>query len=154
MTHGDDSILLVGLAGANQESIAHLLMQRDWNWKAAESLASAVRHLGRMTGLKLVLAAEVLVDGRGYELTDLIARQGSSLLVGVMLSEGEVWLPVVERGERTFGRGGIGMADLGSVVSELLDDRIPSSLWPGRSPMKAAANQQIAGVDHRIVAAH
>jgi DNA-binding NtrC family response regulator len=153
MTPGHDSILLVGLTGANQESMAYLLRQRDWNWSTADSLRSAIRELGRSGGVELVLASEALPDGRAYELSDVVSKRGASFLVGVMLSEGQIWLPVVERGERTFGRGGIGMAELSSVLRDLLDDRVSSNLQGGNSRMKAGGNEQIVGASHKVATA-
>jgi hypothetical protein len=154
MALGHDSILLVGLTGSNQESIMHLLKQRDWNWKTADCLTGAIRELGGKVGMELVLAAEALLDGHGYELTGAVTRRGSSLLVDVLLSDGHVWLPVVERGERTFGRGGIGLAELGSVVDELLGDRVPPKLPKGVAGKDARGSEQFAGESHKVVAAH
>ena len=154
MTLGHDSILLVGLTGSNQESIEQVLRQRDWNWRTAGSLTGAIRDLGRNIGVELVLAAEALLDGRGYELTDAVAKHNLSLLVDVMLSEGHVWLPVVERGERTFGRGGFGVEELGSVVDELLANRVPSELPKVVAGKNARGSEQFAGMDHNVVRAH
>ncbi len=154
MSLRQDSILLVGLTRTNQESIAHTLNKRGWKWRTVDSLTSAVHHFAKGGGVQLVLAAEALLDGRGYELTDAVTKLGSSLLVGVMLSEGSVWLPVVERGERTFGRGGIGLAELGSVLDELLDDRVSSNVSRYNSRRKAVGTEQPAGVSHRVVTAH
>jgi len=154
MTLGHDSILLVGLTGSNQESIEHVLRQRDWNWRTAGSLTGAIRDLGRNIGVELVLAAEALLDGRGYELTDAVAKQNLSLLVDVMLSEGHVWLPVVERGERTFGRGGFGVAELGSVVDELLADRVPSKLPQVVIGKNTTGIEQFASMSQKAVTAH
>jgi hypothetical protein len=51
-----------------------------------------------------VLAEEHLPDGRGYDLAESVERLATTLLVSVALSESCLWLPVVERGERSLGR--------------------------------------------------
>lgn len=154
MTLGHDSILLVGLTGSNQESIQHVLRQREWSWRTADSLTGAIRELRENIGVELVLAAEALLDGRGYELSDTVVKHNSSLLIDVMLSEGHVRLPVVERGKRTFGRSGFGVAELGSVVDELLADRVLCKLAKVLAGKSARGSEQFAGMSQKVVAAH
>ena len=43
----------------------------------------------------IVLADEIVADGRGYDLTDCVVKRAGTLLVSIALSEASLWLPVV-----------------------------------------------------------
>ena len=119
MASADVSVLMVGLAGPTQTWMITKMEQRGWRCRAVQTLSSAFEAL-RSGKAEIVLAAELLPDGRGYDLMDAVACLSCSLLVGVMISEGYLWLPAVERGERTLGQGGVGPIQIESVVGELV----------------------------------
>ena len=79
------------------------LTNRGFGSRTVETLREARDLLGTFRW-DVVLAAESLVDGRGYDLTEIVARRSGTLLVGVPLSESCLWLPVVERGALVLGR--------------------------------------------------
>jgi hypothetical protein len=74
----------------------------------------------RTVRFPLVLAAEKLTDGSGYELADSAEAQGSTLMVGLKLSETLLWLPVVEQGERSLGRRALNPVMLEIEIEKLL----------------------------------
>jgi DNA-binding response OmpR family regulator len=79
------------------------LASQGWIAETAENLARA-RSVLKLFRLDVVLCEENLPDGRGYDLADSVAAQSSTLLVSVALSESCLWLPVIERGERSLGK--------------------------------------------------
>jgi hypothetical protein len=60
----------------------------------------------RASRFRVTLAAENLPDGKGYDLSRSIARQGGNLFVAIPLSA-TLWLPAVERGDIVLGRRAI-----------------------------------------------
>jgi len=67
-----------------------------------------------------VLARETLSDGRGYDLRDIVLDSGGTLLVGVTLSDGWVWLPVLDRGHVVFGKHALGENSFETQLEKLL----------------------------------
>jgi hypothetical protein len=68
----------------------------------------------------VVLSAEKLADGMGYELAPILMQQRGTLYVGVALSETRLWLPVVERGVWSLGDRAMNSALLEIEVAEVL----------------------------------
>jgi hypothetical protein len=68
----------------------------------------------------VVLSAEKLADGMGYELAPILMRQRGTLYVGVALSETRLWLPVVERGVWSLGDRAMNSALLETEVAGML----------------------------------
>jgi len=95
-------ILITGRPGPGTDAILARLTARGCGSHAAETLREARDMLGTFR-FDVVLAAESLPDGRGYELAEAVARRSGTLLVGVALSESCLWLPVVERGDYVLG---------------------------------------------------
>jgi hypothetical protein len=95
-------ILVVGAPIASTDAMLERLNERGWGSYSVETLAEA-RGVLRTIRFALVLAAESLSDGRGYDLMEEVATQSGSLLVCVTLSESCLWLPVVTEGDRTLG---------------------------------------------------
>jgi DNA-binding response OmpR family regulator len=96
-------ILVVGKpCGSTAATLSRLALD-GWVADTAENVASA-RSVLKMFRLDVVLSEENLPDGRGYDLAEAVAQQSSTLLVSVALSESCLWLPVIERGERSLGR--------------------------------------------------
>ncbi len=68
----------------------------------------------------VVLAAEKLPDGNGYELGSSAEEQEATLMVGLKLTETSLWLPVVEKGERSLGTRALNPVMLEIEVEKLL----------------------------------
>jgi len=96
-------ILVVGKSAASTTATLSRLALQGWVAETAENVAEA-RSALNLFRLDVVLSEENLPDGRGYDLADAVATQSSNLLVSVALSESCLWLPVIERGERSLGQ--------------------------------------------------
>jgi hypothetical protein len=88
----------------------------------------------------LVLAAEKLRDGSGYELRESVEGLESTLIVGLKLSETLLWLPVVEEGESALGQRALNPVMLEIEIEKLLtafdhksDERAGHKLFRGIS---------------------
>src|SRR5579862_9232536 len=84
-----------------EEALARLTARGFGSFRT-ERLSDA-RDLLETFRLDVVLAAESMVDGRGYALSGAMQRQSGTLIVGVPLSESCLWLPVIERGVAVLG---------------------------------------------------
>jgi DNA-binding NtrC family response regulator len=102
MLDGAKRILIVAPRGPAMSTTVERLARHGWGCQVVDLLTEAKEELNK-SQFEIVLAAENMDDGRGYDLTDVIARRSLSLLVGVMLSGSYLWLPTVERGVRTLG---------------------------------------------------
>lgn len=99
-------VLVVGLTSANTQAMLERWRRSGWGAHTVESLQEAETVL-RTIRFKVILAAENLHDGSGYELAPLVARQSGSLFISVALSETCLWLPVIEQGIRELGKRAI-----------------------------------------------
>lgn len=113
-------ILVVGASGPAMSATVEQLARRGWECQSVERLSEA-RNALELHGHQIVLAAEQTSDGRAYELTHIILEMGSSLLVGVKISDGFLWLPTVERGVKILGSRAVNLVMLESTVEELLE---------------------------------
>jgi hypothetical protein len=96
-------ILATGPFGPLTRASLRRLADRGWGSRIAGTLREARELLGTFR-FDLVLAAETLPDGRGYDIAPLVTRQLGTLMVGVALSESCLWLPVVDRGTDVLGK--------------------------------------------------
>ena len=112
-------ILVIGPPTAGTDGIVRKLTAAGWGSHSVTSLAEAETVL-KTIRFKVVLSAEKLPDGTGYELAPLIGRQAGTLFIGVSLSETCLWLPVVEKGSHTLGRRAMNPAMLEAEVRRLL----------------------------------
>ncbi|MFZ3217737.1 MAG: hypothetical protein WA192_16885 [Candidatus Acidiferrales bacterium] len=96
-------ILVVGVSTARTHNILQELARSGWEAHSVETLQEADTVL-RTVRFNLILAAEKLPDGTGYELAPLVARQAGNLFMSVPLSETCLWLPVVENGVKSLGQ--------------------------------------------------
>lgn len=126
-------ILSVGPPSASTTALLEHLQFRGWGSFAVETLAEAKSVL-RTIRFSIVLAAEQLRDGKGYDLSPDVAERDGSLLVCVALSESCLWLPVVIDGERTLGQ---------LAINEHLLEHELAMLLSG-SAKRTAANDQAA----------
>jgi hypothetical protein len=112
-------ILIVGPSTSGTDGIVKKLTGAGWGSHSVATVGEAETVL-KTIRFKVVLSAEKLPDGTGYELAPLIGRQAGTLFIGVSLSETCLWLPVVERGSRTLGRRAMNPTMLEAEVSQLL----------------------------------
>jgi hypothetical protein len=104
-------ILVVGLVSLRLGPLLARLAHEGWGSYVVQSIAEA-RTVFRTLQFDLVLAAERLSDGTGFELAQEVGRRSASLFVEVGMSGGHVWLPVLERGTRTMGQSALDLTDL------------------------------------------
>jgi hypothetical protein len=119
-------ILVIGKPSSFTGLTLVRLSDCGWGFYTVENLRDA-RELLKTFQIDVVLAAESLSDGRGYDIAETIARQTGTLLVGVALSENSLWLPVIDRGTRVLGSRAIGAklleAELVRVLTKCADAR-------------------------------
>jgi len=115
-------ILFVGKPSPHTEVVLGRLTRQNLASEVVETLREA-RELIPRSHFDVVMAAEDLPDGHGYELTDPVARRSCSLFIAISLSETWLWLPVVERGARVIGERAIPADSLEPELEELLSER-------------------------------
>lgn len=128
-------ILTVGPATLDTLATLKRLVCSGWSSHSVATIREAESIL-KTIRFNVVLAAEKLADGMGYELAPILTRQRGTLYIGVALSETCLWLPVVERGVRSLGDRAMNSGVLETEVAEILrrvqdgivaasDDEIP-----------------------------
>lgn len=95
-------ILVVGPLTTATNEMSQRLERHGWATHAVSTLRDAYVVLQTIR-FPLVLAADKLDDGTGYELTSWATKQELTLIVGLPLTETLLWLPVVEAGRRSLG---------------------------------------------------
>jgi len=135
-------ILLIGDSSASTNVILGCLLQCGWGSYVVDTVRDAEQML-KTFQVDVVLAAETLPDGRGYDLAGCVARQRGTLLVGVALSENALWLPVIDRGRCVLGSRAIGARMLETeLIKELtarsLERGAPLVRPPDPQPKRAA----------------
>lgn len=95
-------ILMVGNPSPSTGRLIFRLTTRGYGARRVDTVAEA-RSVLETFRFAVVLAAETLPDGKGYDLAAAVARYSGNLFVGVALSE-TLWLPVVERGALVLGQ--------------------------------------------------
>jgi hypothetical protein len=111
--------LIVGSKALSATTILSRSASCGWESLVVETLDEA-RRLLHESAFVILLAAEILPDGRGYDLRDAVADMSGTLLVGVELTEGCVWLPVLERGKNVFGQRALHEESLEAELWRLL----------------------------------
>ncbi len=96
-------ILVVGLTAANVQATLERWRRAGWGWHSMDNVREAETVL-KTIRFKVILAAENVRDGSGYELAPLVSRQSGNLFISIALSETFLWLPVIERGVRSLGK--------------------------------------------------
>jgi hypothetical protein len=129
-------ILAVGSAGPHVSALLERLARNGWGSYSVETFAEA-RTVLRTLQFDVILAAEYLVDGSGFHLAREMGPRPVSLYVDVSLSEGHLWLPVVERGANTLGERALDSASFEQELSELLSGSAASETAPGRASGRA-----------------
>ena len=112
-------ILTVGPATLDTLATLKRLVCSGWSSHSVATIREAETVL-KTIRFNVVLAAEKLADGMGYELAPILTRQRGTLYIGVALSETCLWLPVVERGVRSLGARAMNSGVLETEVVEIL----------------------------------
>jgi hypothetical protein len=112
-------VLVVGLTSPNTQATLERWKRAGWGSHMVSSVQEAQTVL-KTIRFKVILAAESVRDGSGYELAALVARQSGNLFISVALSETCLWLPVIERGVRSLGKRAINSWVLESEVEGVL----------------------------------
>ena len=133
-------ILVVAPRDPVASTIVERLARHGWACQVVNRLTEARAALCE-NEYEVVLAAERISDGRGYELTEVVAGLSSSLLIGVTLSDSYLWLPAVERGVRTLGIRAINPA----MLEEFMEDLLPRSLPAAAAEAAPLANLPVGG---------
>jgi len=115
-------LLMIGNSSPSTQITLGRLSECGWGSYAADCVRDGERLL-KSFQVDVVLAAECLPDGRGYDLADCVARQLGTLMVGVALSENALWLPVIDRGRRVLGSRAIGGRMLEAELIRELTER-------------------------------
>lgn len=112
-------ILVVGPLTEATSDMSQRLERHGWATHCVATLHEAQIVLSTIR-FPLVLAAEKLEDGAGYELTEVATRLELTLVVGLQLTETLLWLPVVEAGERSLGSRALNPVMLEGEVERIL----------------------------------
>jgi hypothetical protein len=116
-------ILFAGAPTPITDELLARLAARGFGAYRATKLRDARDLMGTFR-LDVVLAAELLSDGRGYALADATRQHSGTLIVGVALSESCLWLPVIERGVTVLGKRALSHAMLESELDRVLGIRL------------------------------
>lgn len=119
MPVGAVRILAVGSLAEATGEMSQRLERHGWATHAVATLGEAQTVLETIR-FPLVLAAEKMADGTGYELTKWAVQQELTLMVGLQLTDTLLWLPVVEAGERSLGSRALNPIMLESEIERLL----------------------------------
>jgi len=115
-------ILVIGSLASPTDMILRRLASRGWGARRVETLREAQNMLLTFQ-FDIVLSAESVADGRGYEIAQLVIARAGTLIVGVALSESCLWLPVVEQGARVLGSRALNAHMLESKMEMLIGAR-------------------------------
>jgi hypothetical protein len=127
-------ILCAGTPAPMTDGVLARLAARGFGAYRVERLCEA-RDLLKSFRLDIVLAGELLSDGRGYALAEAVKQRSGTLIVAVALSESCLWLPVIERGTTVLGKRALSHAMLEPELDRLLGVRLREE----RSARKVAA---------------
>ena len=112
-------IIVIGEPSVGTSAILERMTSRGLGSRCVETLREAREDIETFQ-FDIVLASETLSDGRGYDISEAVVRRESTLMVGVALSEGMLWLPVVEKGERVLGQRALNPGALEIEIVTLL----------------------------------
>jgi hypothetical protein len=120
-------ILMIGACSVGTKAMLNRLAKRGWGSRTMDTLREG-RELLETFKFDLILSSESLPDGRGYEVSEMVRRQSGTLLVGIALSETQLWLPVIERGQNVLGKRALNASLLESEAQKLLGGRDTQTL--------------------------
>jgi PleD family two-component response regulator len=119
MSIASTRILIVGDLLPGTGEILRRLSNRGYGSRHVKTLREARDILGTFD-FHVVLATELLPDGRGYDLAEPVSRHSRTLIVGVALTESCLWLPVIYRGVQVLGKR--------ALSAEMLSDELDAML--------------------------
>jgi hypothetical protein len=119
MSVASTRILVVGDLLPGTGEILRRLSNKGFGSRHAKTLREA-REILETFDFHIVLATELLRDGRGYDIAELVSRHSRTLIVGVALTESCLWLPVIYRGVQVLGKR--------ALSAEMLSDELDSLL--------------------------
>jgi len=136
-------ILVVGAISTSIVATLQRLERDGWGFHSVNTIAEAEGAL-KIIRFDVVLADEIVGDGRGYDLTDSVLERAGTLLVSIALSEDSLWLPVVERGMLTLGDRAVNYSmlqlEIVEALSELGETRASNSISiPNDEPAQSRA---------------
>lgn len=112
-------MLVVGKSLPGAKAMLDRLRAFGWGSQSVETLGEAQGALETLH-FDVVLCAERLSDGCGYDFVELVARRAATLYIAVALSESCLWMAAVERGERTLGNRALDSRTLELEILHLL----------------------------------
>ena len=136
-------ILVVGTTLASTDAMLLRLEARGWGARRVNTVAEA-KELMATFRFSVVLAAENLRDGIGYELARLVAQQSGHLFVGIALTD-VLWLPTVERGVVVLGQR--------ALNANVFENEVELALGQVGGESRAAETRKAAtgaGTSHRL----
>jgi hypothetical protein len=119
MTAGSMRILVVGDYLPGTGDVLRHLSNLGFGSRHVQTLRESRDVLGTFD-FHVVLANEILRDGRGYDVADPVSRHSRTLIVGVALTESCLWLPVVYRGANVLGKRALSVEMLGDELESML----------------------------------
>jgi len=146
-------ILVVGHTASSTTFTLQKLERVGCAFHSVDTIAEAETAM-RATPFDIVLAAETMPDGRGYDLTNRVVNHSGTLLISIALSETCLWLPVVQHGVRTLGERALNSFTLQSEITALLNEKTTGAAVPfartvqGFMP-ESAAHRLMGGLDRR-----
>jgi DNA-binding NtrC family response regulator len=146
-------ILVVGHTAASTTFTLQRLERVGCAFHSVDTIAEAEAAM-RATPFDIVLAAETMPDGRGYDLTNSVVNHSATLLISIALSETCLWLPVVQHGVRTLGERALNSCTLQSEITALLNEQTTGEAVPfpravhGFMP-ESPAHRLVGGLDRR-----
>jgi hypothetical protein len=146
-------ILVVGHAASSTTFTLKKLERVGCAFHSVDTIAEAETAM-RATPFDIVLAAETVPDGRGYDLTNCVVNHSATLLIAIALSETCLWLPVVQHGVRTLGERALNSYALQSEITTLLNGQNTGAAVPFARAVRgfmpeAAARRPMGGLDRR-----
>jgi len=121
-------ILTVGNTPLGLAAHLRCMALHGWGSRPVGTVREA-KGLLEMLKFEIVLAAENLPDGQGYDLSEIVAQRARSLLVAVALSASVLWLPVVLQGSKVLGQR--------ALNDNMLETEVETLLISGSSRRKA-----------------
>jgi DNA-binding response OmpR family regulator len=112
-------ILVIGTHSFATGNILKHLLRRGWGSRSVGTLREARAEMETFR-FDIVLANEMVADGRGYDVSDRVVYQSGTLIVAIALSETSLWLPVIELGKSVLGRRALNTTTLEAEVEMLL----------------------------------
>jgi hypothetical protein len=112
-------ILVVGDLLPGTGEILRRLSSKGFGSRHVRTLREA-REILDTFDFHIVLATELLQDGRGYDIAESVSRHSRTLIVGVALTESCLWLPVIYRGVHVLGKRALSAEMLSEELETML----------------------------------